>query len=170
VRADNANPTSVRSLLAATRSERGLSLLELLVVLAVAAATSIAAMPFLVGYWHGHQLRSAAERTESLVRRVRMSALKEKNAYRVVLHDENAATPNRVEIQRDDAGSWTTLDGGVVDLGGGVRILGGGGSDSADAIVVGPRGECQAGEVYFQGTEADTVVVSVAPSCLTSRS
>lgn len=144
--------------------------LELVTVLGIAAVMLVAAIPFLQGYYRGHRLRSAAERTENVVRRVRMSALKEKHAYRVVLHDENAVTPNRVEIQRDKKGSWITLDGGVLDLGGDVRILGDGATNSVDSIVVGSRGECNPGQVYFRGHDPEVVVVSVASSCLTSRS
>ena len=153
------------------RSESGLGLLELVTVLGIAAVMLAAAIPFLQGYYRGHRLRSAAEATESIVRRVRMSALKEKHAYRVVLHDENATTPNRVEIQRGQGGSWTTTDGGVLDLDGDIRILGSGGTNSVDSIVVGSRGECESGQVYFRGHEPEVVVVvSVASSCLTSRS
>ena len=67
-------------------------------------------LPSLYRMWLRHQTDSAAVMVQSMVHRARISALKEKRAYRVVLRDEDDSPPNTIELQRDSSGSFVTQE------------------------------------------------------------
>ena len=148
-------------------SERGVSFIELMVILALGVVLLMMAAPNLRNIHAKHQQNGAARKVQSLVSYVRLKALKEKLPYRLVLHDENALTPNRVEVQWSQGGSYATEPGGIYELPDRVRILGGGGTDSVDQLTVSKRGACSTGNVYVQGTHPSLEVVVVESTCLT---
>ena len=127
-------------------------------------------LPAFDKYYRRQQVDSAAGMIESMVQRARMSALKQKIVHRVVFHDENAATPNTVELQRKVGGSFSTIPGQVLSVPGAVRILGTGPMNSLDDVTVSGRGECSPGNVYVSDGAERTRVVAIASTCFTSSS
>jgi hypothetical protein len=107
---------------------------------------------------------------ESMVQQARMSALNEKNSYRVVVHDENATTPNTLELQREQSGSFVTVAGEVHTVPEAVRILGSSPTDSMNDVTVNGRGECSSGKVYVAAGGVDVGVVTIAATCYSSGS
>ncbi len=101
-----------------------------------------------------------------MFQRARMSALKEKIPYRVLIHDQSATTPNTVELQRRVSGSFVTLTGEVHTLPRTMRILG----SSLNSMNVNSRGECTSGNVYVTHDGADIGVVAIASTCFTTAS
>ena len=93
-----------------------------------------------------------------------MKAIKEKVPYRVLFHDQSAAMPNRVEVQRLQSGSFVTIPRGTHSLSEGVAILTGG----LGSMTVGGRDECTPGKVAVQGRPSTPDVISIASTCHTS--
>ena len=146
----------------------GVGLPELLAVLAVAGALFLIAAP---GLREGHERQKAhafGTETVKAIRYARMSALKEKVPHRVLFRDAGDATANTIEVQREQAGGFVTIPGQVHSAPTGVSILNEGFRNSVDSIVVGSRGECQAGTVYIQGHQI-LEVVTIQSTCQTQK-
>ncbi len=143
--------------------QRGFSVTELSLVLAIIALTVAAATPFMRRAVVRQQARVAVSQVESLVQRARMNAVKEKVSFRLVVHDENATPPNRLELQRDEGGSFATQQ--TYALPGDIRLLGSSMSD----VTVSSQGICNSGSIYVQAPEIDYEQVSVKPTCLTEH-
>lgn len=79
--------------------QRGLTLVELLVVLGIIAMITLLAVPRIGGMLPGMELRAAAEELRSDIRRVRNTALRESRETRLVLDLET--------------GTWRDGDGAV---------------------------------------------------------
>ncbi len=142
--------------------QRGFTVTELLVVVVIVAVASLSAAPRLHQAFVNHQVDVAANQIQSLVQQARMGAVKEKASYRLLIHDESATAPNRVELQKYQGGSFTTLPQGAYSFPGAVRILG----SSASSMTVSPKGVCSTGSIYVQADNA-LDAVSVTSTCLT---
>ena len=149
----------------ARRRASGFSLTELLVVVGLMTLILVVSLPLFKDFYLRTQVSSSAAMVGSMVQQARMSALKEKNRYRVVLHDENAATPNTLELQREQSGSFVTVAGKMYTVPEAVRILGGSPTDSMDDVTVNGRGECTSGTVYVAAVGVDVGVVTIAATC-----
>jgi len=147
----------------------GFSLTELLVVLVLLAVILVVSLPLFKDFYLRAKVSSSAAMVESMVQQARMSALKEKNRYRVVVHDENATTPNTLELQREQSGSFVTIAGEVHTVPEAVRILGSSPTDSMNDVIVNGRGECSAGRVYVVADGVDIGVVTIAATCFSNR-
>jgi len=153
----------------ARESAAGFSLTEVLVVVGLLTLIFIVSLPALKEFYLRAQVSSSAAMVESMVQQARMSALKEKNSYRVVVHDENATTPNTLELQRQQSGSFVTVAGEVHTVPDAVRILGSSPTDSMDNVTVNGRGECSPGTVYVAADGVDAGVVTIAATCYSNR-
>ena len=100
-----------------------------------------------------------------MVLRARISALKEKVSYRLVLHDENASTANHYELQKSQGGSWVTLDDGMHGIPSTVMILGSGSTNSMNSVTVSGRGVCTTGKLYLQSEYGSMEVVTLDAIC-----
>ncbi|MCP3980728.1 MAG: type II secretion system protein [bacterium] len=149
------------------RGQRGFSSLELIGALMLLSITAALAFPSMREFHNRAETGSSATAVESWVRQVRMMALKERTSYRLLVHDESSVTPNRIELQRRESGSFSTIVSGA-QFPDGVRILGSSPTDSIDTMTVGPRGYCEAGKVYVQGPNELLFVIKVEATCLTS--
>ena len=147
----------------------GYSLTELMVVVGLLTLVLAVSLPLFKDFYARTRVSSSAAMVQSLVQQARMSALKEKNRFRVVVHDENAATPNTLELQREQSGSFVTVAGEVHTVAEGVRILGGS-PDSMDNVTVTGRGECSSGNVYVAADGVDVGVVTIAATCFCNAS
>ena len=147
-------------------TERGFTKPELLGVLTIMAIVFLViALPFRDSY-ERHELRSATAKVEMLALQARIKALKEKVPYRLLIHDESAATPNRLELQRRPASTWVTVDGGTHNVGRVVSILGSGSTDSMNEMMVDARGVCQTGNVHLASTSGKTRSFAIEPMCM----
>ena len=148
--------------------QRGAGFVELLVILAVAGLVLAIASPALLDGYQRQKARVVATETVQVMRYVRLLALKQKVPHRVVFHDMSDTPANTIEVQRQQFGSFVTIPGHVYPAPSGVLILDGGSTDSVDSVIVGPRGECQAGQVFIQGP-VSLELVSIKSSCHTSK-
>lgn len=148
----------------------GFSLTELLVVVGLLTLILIVSMPAFKDFYLRAKVSSSEAMVASLVQQARMSALKEKNSYRVLVHDENATTPNTLELQREQSGSFVTVAGEVHAVPEAVRILGGSPTDSMDDVTVNGRGECSSGKVFVVADGVDVGVVTIAATCFSTGS
>ena len=144
----------------------GFTVVEIVVIMALITLMLAIGLPGLRNLWINHQTTSAAVMVQTMVQRARMSALKEKRAYRVVLHDEYSAQANTIEIQRDSGGSYVTVAGEVYGIPGEVRILGTLPNDSVDSVTVNSRGECTSGDVFVTKDGKAYGHVSISATCL----
>ncbi len=149
---------------------RGFSTTELLVVMALLALAMVVSLPALKNFYLQSQVSASVSTVEIMFQRARMSALKEKIPYRVLIHDQSAATPNTVELQRNASGSFVTVSGGVQTLPSTIRILGSGSTNSLDSMTVNGRGECTSGNVYVTHDGTNIGVVEIASTCFTTAS
>ncbi len=143
--------------------QRGFTVTELVLVLAIIAVVAGVAAPFVRDAYVRHQVMVVASQVQSLVQRARMSAVKEKVSYRLVLHDENAALPNRLELQKKQGASFATLD--TYALPGEVQLL----SSSMNSMTVSSQGTCSSGAVYVQAADDIHETVSIKSTCLTEN-
>jgi prepilin-type N-terminal cleavage/methylation domain-containing protein len=148
---------------------RGFTLTELLVVMGIVALAAAATIPALDSFYRRHQLNAAATEFQALVLRARISALKEKVSYRLVLHDENASASNQFELQKAQSGSWVALDDGSHAVPDTVAILGSGSTDSVDSVTVNGRGVCTVGKVFLESERGDQHVVKLDSTCYTNE-
>jgi Tfp pilus assembly protein PilE len=148
----------------------GYSLTELMVVVGLLTLVLAVSVPLFHNFYSRTRVSSSAAMVQSLVQKARMSALKEKNRFRVVVHDENATTPNTLELQREQSGSFVTVAGETHTVPEGVRILGTSPSDSMDNVTVTGRGECSSGSVYVYADGVDVGVVTIAATCFSDAS
>jgi type II secretory pathway pseudopilin PulG len=149
---------------------RGFSTIELLIVMVLLVLIMTVSIPAVQRFYLQSQVNSGAATVESMIHRARMSALKEKIAYRVLIHDESALTPNTVELQRDESGSFITITGEVQTLPRSIRILGSGSTNSLDSMTVNSRGQCTSGTVFVTHDGANIGVVKIASTCFTTAS
>ena len=147
--------------------ERGFGLVEALITLGLAALVLTLAGASMWGAHQRQQARWGTRLTRSLVGLAYMKSLKEKVPHRLVFHDAGSDAPNTIELQRDQGGSFVTLAGHVYTAPRGVEILGGGSTDSIDAVEVGTRGSCDAGKIYTRGRDQRIRVVAIDPGCHT---
>ncbi len=148
--------------------QRGAGFLELVVVLAIFGFVLAIASPALQNGYQRQKARAVAAETIQVIRYVQLLALKEKVPHRVVFHDVSDTPANTIEVQRQQSGSFVTIPGHVYPAPKGVVILGGGSTDSIDSVIVGPRGGCEAGQVFIQGP-VSVEVVSIQSTCHTSK-
>ena len=95
--------------------ERGFTLIELTVVLAVIAILGALAIPSLVGYWHAASLHAGARELVSAINVGRQLAISRKTAVCV----DVAATGVRLRVGGCSGSSWT---GPLTDASGLIRI------------------------------------------------
>lgn len=146
--------------------QAGVSFVELVVIIGLAAVFMMAAVPAFLNFYRNHQLSSTTSSIQNLVRFARVTALKEKVPHRVLFHDQNAGNPNFIEVQRNQSGSFVTLSRHVYRTERGVHILGTGATNSLDSLQVNSRGECDPGEVYVEGYSGVVQVVAIEASCV----
>ena len=103
-----------------------------------------------------------------LVRVAHMKSLKEKVEHRVVFHDESATMANTIELQIDQSGTFVTLSDHVYPAPEGVKILGGGSTNSMDSLTAGTRGSCDAGRLYVEATDGTVFMLTIDTRCHTS--
>lgn len=151
----------------ALSTQSGVGLIELLTVMVLGSVLLAVAMPAFWSYYQEQRLHTATSQTRNLVRYARMKALKEKVPHRILFHDENAVTPNTIEVQNNEGGPFVTLPQHVYPLPAGVKILGSGPTDSMDSVTAGRRGECNSGKVFIQGHNGTLEVTSIEPTCHT---
>ena len=149
-------------------SQAGVGLLELLAVLALAGIVLAMASPALMEGLQRQKTRAVASEAVQVVRYAHMMALKEKVRHRVVFHDAFGSPRNTIQVQREQSGTFVTVEGHVYEAPNGVTILGSGDTDSVDSVVIGTRGECEAGKVFIQGHEI-IEVVSIETTCYPSK-
>ena len=149
------------------RADAGYSVTELVIVAALILLILGVSLPALYRVYLGHQTDTAAVMVQSMIHRARISALKEKRAYRVVLRDENDSPPNTIELQRDNGGSFVTVSGEVHAVPGSVRILGSLPTDSLDVVTVNSRGQCNTGSVFVTSHGRAHGEVVIARTCFT---
>jgi Tfp pilus assembly protein FimT len=149
--------------------EAGYSLTGTIVVAALIAIMLAVAVPGMKEAYARQQQDAAAILVQSTVQRARISALKEKRAYRVVLHDENGSPANTVELQREVGGTFTTVDDAVHPVPGAVRILGASPQDSVDSVTVNSRGECNSGNVFMAASGQSTSSVAIDITCFAEK-
>lgn len=145
--------------------QHGMSVTELLCVVAIVAVSAAVAAPLVHQSVVRHESAAAATRIESLVQRARMNAVKQKVAHRLLIHDQAAATPNTLELQRAEGGSFTTLPQGTYAFPASVRIPTGGPS----SVTVSARGVCSAVSLSLESQGHGLRTVSVGGTCLTQR-
>ena len=143
----------------------GFNLTELVVVMAVLAITSVLVLPRLESIYRKHQLNIAATEFQVMVLQARISAVKEKVSYRLVVHDESTTVPNRYELQKLEGGSWVGVEDGIRDLPDTVAILGSDPTDSLDNVTVSGRGLCSAGKLFLRSDDGSLQIVSLDLSC-----
>ena len=141
--------------------ERGMSLIEVMVIAAVISTLVFVSFTGFKQLQVRYKLDSGMREVQSWVRSIHMNALKEKVRYRIVLHDQSAGTPNQLEIQRFQSGSYVTVPDGVQELPDGVQIL----ASSMDNVVVSSRGRCSTGNIYFNEASAGSKTVAVKATC-----
>ena len=143
--------------------QRGFSVTELTLAVAIVAVAAGASAPLARRAYVRQQVKMAAIEVQSLVQRARMAAVKEKISYRLILHDENAALPNHLELQKRDGNSFATLQ--TYALPGTVRLLG----TSMSSVTVSSQGICSSGNFRVQGGDDAYERVSVKSTCLTEK-
>lgn len=142
---------------------RGFTVIELTIVAAIIAVTTLATVPLARQSYIQYQANAAGSQVQSLVQKARMSAIKEKVSYRLVVHNENATVPNILEIQRKQGGSFQTQD--TYDLPESVQLL----SSSVGSVTVSSQGTCSTGNVYVQAADGAYKTVSIKSTCLTEK-
>ncbi len=144
--------------------QRGFSVTELTLAVAIVAVAAGASAPLVRRAYVRHQVKVASSQVQSLVQRARMSALKEKISYRLVLHDESATLPNHLELQKQEGNSFVTRQ--TYALPGAVRLLG----NSLSSITVSSQGVCSSGSVYVEAAaDGAYEAVSIKSTCLTEN-
>ncbi len=136
--------------------------------LAILGLTLFLVLPSLTDFYQSQQTAAAASRMQGLVQFARMSALKEKTRYRLVIRDLNDSPANRIEIEREQSGAFVALAGEIHEMPEGVNVLGGTGTDSSNNLTISARGQCEAGIVYLQGRNDLIEVVNVESTCSTA--
>ena len=142
---------------------RGFTVTELTIVVAIIAVSTLATAPLARRAYMQHQANAAVNQVQSLVQKARMSAIKEKVSYRLVVHNENATVPNILEIQRKQGNSFLTQD--TYDLPESVQLL----SGSVGSLTVSSQGTCSTGNVYVQASDGAYKTVSIKSTCLTEK-
>ena len=142
---------------------RGFTVTELLAVVAIIAVTATVAVPLARQAYVRQQVKAAATQVQSLVQRARMSAVKEKVSYRLVIHDEDAALPNHLEVQKKQGASFVSQH--TYALPGAVRLLG----NSLSSMTVSSQGVCSSGYVYVEAADGAAEAVSIKSTCLTEN-
>lgn len=148
----------------------GFSTTELLVVMVLLTLVMVTSLPALQRFYLQSQVSSSLATVEIMFQRARMSALKERVSYRVLIHDQNASTPNTIELQSNASGSFVTLSGEVQTLPPKIRILGSGSTNSLNSMTVNSRGECTSGSVFVTHEGTEIGVVAIASTCFTTAS
>ena len=138
--------------------------------MALLALAMVVSIPALKSFYLQSQVGASVSTVEIMFQRARMSALKEKIPYRVLIHDQSAATPNTIELQRNAFGSFITVSGEVQTLPSTIRILGSGSTNSLDSMTVSSRGECTPGNVYVTHDGEHIGVIAIASTCFTTAS
>ena len=143
---------------------RGFTVIELTVVIAIIAVAAAVAAPLMREAYLRQQVKVAASQVQSLVQRARMNAVKEKVSYRLVVHDEDAALPNHLELQKKQGASFATQH--TYALPGAVRLLG----NSLSSMTVSSQGVCSSGNVYVEAAaDGASEAVSIKSTCLTEN-
>ena len=136
---------------------------ELSIVVGIIAVTAAVSAPLVRRAYVQQQVKAAAAQVQSLVQRARMSAVKEKVSYRLLLHDEAATLPNHLELQKNQSGSFATQD--TYALPEAVRLLG----SSMSSVTVSSQGTCSTGIVHIRGSDDAYEALSVKSTCLTEH-
>jgi Tfp pilus assembly protein FimT len=88
-----------------SRIHRGVSLLEILVVLGLMTALLVIAIPAFFRLLQGYRLQATANIVATNLRFARSAALKQKVLYKLTFHDKNEGNPNTYTIEYNP-GSW----------------------------------------------------------------
>ena len=143
--------------------QRGFTVAELSIVVGIIAVTAAVSAPLVRRAYVQQQVKAAAAQVQSLVQRARMNAVKEKVSYRLLLHDEDATLPNHLELQKNQGGSFATLD--IYALPQAVQLLG----SSMSSVTVSSQGTCSTGNVHVRGSDDAYQALSVKSTCLTEN-
>jgi len=146
-------------------AQSGTTLLETLAVLAIAGLLVSLTLPSMLGAYRRQQLSSTSSSVRGIVQHTRLKALKEKIDHRILIHDEDAITPNRIDVEELQAGTYVAIDDLSYQLPEEVKILGSAPMDSLDTTEVTRRGHCNSGSLYLQDLEGNMRVVEIKTSC-----
>ena len=136
--------------------QKGLSLMETLVVIALLAAILVIVMPAISNMYYAYQASTAARQMQANIRFARNAAIKQKIDYRIIINDSGDPDPNTYLIQYDPDrdGTFQNFPREFFDytIPGTVEIDPG----SVNSIDFDPRGSAQpSGSVVLEGRRGD---------------
>lgn len=148
-----------------TRTIRGYTLLELVLVLAILATTIAVAAPMLSAFARGRRAEEAARQFLALTRWARSQAVTDGQTYQ--LNIDASAGRWWLSVQDQDGGTFSQVSGPfgkVFVVPEGVQIqpsmLA---NNGQQAISFDPTGRCDTGVIHFVGMGSDIVVTCDAP-------
>lgn len=145
----------------------GITLIEMLVVLAILTAVLMIGMPALLSIMNAYALGTTAEQMAMHVRFARHSSVKEKQLHRVSLRDDAHSTaPNTYEVQEFDGSSWVTIEDYEFSMPEGILIKASTTytSSGTGTINLDSRGGCTAGQVYLEGRDGREIELDISPT------
>lgn len=103
-------------------SEKGVTMIELVVVMAIIAIMGLFMSPALGEWAAGFRLRGAAKDLEDTLQQARLKAISTRTPYRVQLNINSGSGAETFVLQEDDPDTGWTDDGAAITLPKGVNI------------------------------------------------
>jgi type IV fimbrial biogenesis protein FimT len=104
-------------------NNRGVTLIELIVVFVIIAILALLLAPNIGGWLPSYRLRSATRDIVSTMRTAQMRAVSNNIQYRVNFNAADLGAANRYVLQRDSGGGVFVDDGAVQTLPAGITII-----------------------------------------------
>ena len=166
---------SIVSMKTQFNASRGFSLFEAILVIGLVAILAAVSLPRLTRLAIDLKVETSAKQLATNLRFARMSAVKQKVEYQVVIHNELAtspAIPKTYDVQYKSAGSFVTFPRADTKIDNGLKILS---TSTLSSVIFDPRGSANAaGNIRLRGennaeyridvkTTGSVNVVKVAP-------
>jgi prepilin-type N-terminal cleavage/methylation domain-containing protein len=103
-------------------SQKGVTIIELAVVMAIIAIIGLFMSPALGEWVAGFRLRGTAKDLEDTLQQARLKAISTRNQYRVQLNINSGSSNETFVLQEDDPDTGWTNDGAAITLPKGVNI------------------------------------------------
>jgi type II secretory pathway pseudopilin PulG len=116
--------------------ERGFTLLEAIIVVGLIAIIVAVTLPQLTKVLINQRIETSAHRISTSLRFARMSEVKRKIPYQVVINSESASNPNTYALQYKPGASWEIYPDAETHVEGSLTIL----DSSLDSVIFDARG------------------------------